>query len=83
MTLAVSRGAVIAVGGPVALVAVIGGIKWYRSRTFAEAAAVGDFDRAERSAGVLTFNDPPTSLGLLLVFVGMLALAATELEAGS
>jgi hypothetical protein len=83
MVVAVSRGAVIAVGGPAALVAVAAGVKWYRSPSFAEAAAAGDFERAERRAGVLTFNDPSASFGLLLLFVAMLAIAASEMEAAN
>jgi hypothetical protein len=47
------------VAGSVVLVAVaaVGAGAVYCGRDFAEATAIGDFDRAERRAGLLAIND--------------------------
>lgn len=68
------------VAGGAAMVAVgVGAGIVYCRRDFAEAAASGDFERAERRAGLLAINDfaPAAQLTLVLIviFVG-LALAS-------
>jgi hypothetical protein len=66
-------------GGVAVSVAAVGVGVVHCRRDFAEAAAVGDFERAERRAGLLAVNDvAPTvwlAFALVAVFLGMSALS--------
>ena len=66
-----------AVAGGVAVVAVaaVGVGTVYCRRDFAEAAAAGDFDRAERRAGLLAINDIVSSTWLTVTAVMVLCAA--------
>jgi hypothetical protein len=69
--MAVSKYAV--AGGLVVLVTVAGTVT-YCHRDFADAAAAGDFDRAERRAGLLAINDVAPAIwiacGLMVIVLG-------------
>jgi len=69
----------VVVGGVAVSVAAVGAGVVYCRRDFAEAAAVGDFERAERRAGLLTINDiTPTAwlaFALIAVFLGLSVLS--------
>jgi hypothetical protein len=66
-------------GGVAVGVAAVGVGVVYCRRDFAEAAAAGDFERAERRAGLLAINDlAPTAwmtFALVAVLLGMSALS--------
>jgi hypothetical protein len=66
-------------GGVAVGVAAVGIGVVYCRRDFAEAAAAGDFERAERRAGLLAINDvAPTvwlAFAFVAVFLGMSALS--------
>jgi hypothetical protein len=66
-------------GGMAVGVAAVGAGVVYCRRDFAEAAAAGDFERAERRAGLLAINDiAPTAwwaFALIAVLVGLSVLS--------
>jgi len=66
-------------GGVAVSAAAVGAGVVYCRRDFAEAAAAGDFERAERRAGLLAINDiAPTAwltFALIAAFLGLSALS--------
>jgi hypothetical protein len=71
----VVAGGVVAVG-----VAAVGVGVVYCHRDFSEAAAAGDFDRAERRAGLLAINDvTPLAWLAFALIVGLVGLSVLSL----
>jgi hypothetical protein len=63
-----------------AAVAAVGAGVVYCRRDFAEAAAAGDFDRAERRAGLLAINDLAAGAWLTVAAVIVLCVASVLLS---
>ena len=78
--MAVNRYAVVGGVAVVAVTAVGAGVVYCR-QDFADAAAAGDFDRAERRAGLLAINDIAPNARLTVAVALMILCAAWMLVA--